>query len=193
MPLNLRMLLRNITLNGWEDRAEIFQLALGEQPGIASMYGGGMGASLVKGWAGFSTKKPILVPVSSLDTVLDGRLVKQKIFILIDVEGAEYALLRGAEKMLAMEPKPVWMIEIAYTENQPEGRMANPNFIPTFDLFWRGGYDAYVSIEGNITMLDEQAVRRDTEAAIRGASSNFIFIHKGSNDMRAALLKTNEQ
>jgi FkbM family methyltransferase len=191
MPLNIRMLLKNITLNGWEDRAEIFQLALGEKSGVAHMYGGGMGASLVKGWAGFSTKKPILVPVSSLDIVLGDRLAGQKTVILIDVEGAEYALLRGAKKMLAAEPKPVWMIEIALAGNQPEGRLMNPDFIPTFDLFWGRGYDVYVSIEGIIVMLDEQSVRKDAAAAIRDSSSNFIFIHKESDIAREALLNLN--
>ncbi len=98
MPLNAKTLLKNISINGWEDNAEVFQLALADKPGILKMYGSGTGASLIKGWAGFSSKKPVLVPSSSLDLVIGNRLAGSNVFILIDVERAEYELLKGAKK-----------------------------------------------------------------------------------------------
>jgi FkbM family methyltransferase len=188
MPLNAKMLLDNITINGWEDNAEVFPIALAEKPGIAKMYGGGTGASLTKGWAGFSPKDPILVPVSSLDTVLNDRLAGSRILVLIDVEGAEYPLLNGAKKLLASDPKPVWMVEIVLLVHQPEGRKENPQFISTFELFWEHGYDAYISMGGKVKLLDEKFIRADAEAATKGTSSNFIFVHGSSHKIRKELL-----
>jgi hypothetical protein len=45
---NVRFLLRNLMLNGWSD-VEVFPIALSDRPGIAEIYGGGTGASLLKG------------------------------------------------------------------------------------------------------------------------------------------------
>ncbi len=180
MSLNMRMLLKNVALNGFGDNAEIFQLALSEKPDIAKMYGGGTGASLVKGWAGFSGRSPILVPVSSLDVVLGNRLAGKRILILVDVEGAEYGLLKGAGILLAATPKPIWMMEIAYSNNQPDGRGKNPRFIETFEIFWEHGYEAYVFNDKNLHRLEPSQMRADTERAIRDAKSNFIFIHRES-------------
>jgi FkbM family methyltransferase len=179
IPLNVAVLLKNISANGWQNDAEIFPLALAEKPGILPIYGGGTGASLVKGWAGFHPGKPTLVPVSSFDAVLGDRLSGSKTLVLIDVEGSEYELLKGARKLLAMEPRPVWIVEIVRTEHQPSGRAANPNFLPTFDLFWAHGYEAY-GIGEEIHPLERQVILADWDRAKKGLSANFIFVHKTS-------------
>ena len=53
IDLNLKYLLKNLKANGWENDAEVFPLALTEKAGIVTIYGGGTGASLIPGWAGF--------------------------------------------------------------------------------------------------------------------------------------------
>lgn len=188
MPQNTKMLLKNIALNGFEDNAEVFQMALAARPGIAKMYGGGTGASLIEGWAGFSGKNPLLVPVSSFDAVLGDRLAGSNALILIDVEGFEFEVLKGAGTLLASDPKPIWMVEIVHEGYRPSEPM-NKNFIPTFEFFWKHGYDAYLPTEEGIRPIRERDLRADIAAAIRGATSwNFIFIHRGNAKAREALL-----
>jgi len=189
MPLNAKTLLKNISINRWGDNAEVFQLALADKPGILKMYGSGTGASLIKGWAGFSSRNPVLVPSSSLDLVIGNRLAGSNVFILIDVESAEYELLKGAKKILASEPKPVWMVEITLMEHQSKERKVNPNYIQTFEIFWEAGYDAYCTNENmELQLCEEENVRKNPETTGNRSSSNFVFIHKTSDDARKKIL-----
>jgi FkbM family methyltransferase len=188
MPSNLAVLLRNISLNGWQDRAEVFSLALSDKPGILEFYGGGTGASLVKGWAGFSSKSAMLVPVSSLDTVIGNRLSGKNVFILVDVEGAEYLLLQGAHQLLASEPKPIWMIELVFSANQPAGRSHNPHYLDTLNLFWDAGYEVYGLDHSGRPRLLERDFFADPAAAERQVAYNFVFIHTTAYEARRKLL-----
>ncbi len=183
MPSNLAILLKNISLNGWQDRAEVFPVALSDKPGILEFYGGGMGASLVKGWAGFSSKSSTLVPVSSLDRAIGNRLAGKKIFILVDVEGAEYGLLKGARQLLVSDPKPIWMIELVYAINQPEGRSYNPHYADTLNLFWEAGYEVYGSDEHTRWRLLDRDFFADPGAAEKKIAYNLIFVHKTSQKL----------
>jgi FkbM family methyltransferase len=179
MPVQSAVLCKNIFINGWGDRAEVFKLALGDKVGIREMYGLGTGASLVKGWAGFSAKSPTFVPVSTLDTVLGERFRGQRVLVLADVEGSEYELLLGAKRLLTSEPKPIWMVEIALYEHQPRGGV-NKNFLPTFDIFWERGYEAYgiAAGEDRMKLLNREEIRENPLAVKSAlASSNFIFIY----------------
>ncbi|MDI6820866.1 MAG: FkbM family methyltransferase [Patescibacteria group bacterium] len=184
MPLNTKVLLKNIYLNGWGNNAEVFQLALADKSGILEMYGGGTGASFIKGRAGFSSRTPTLVPVSSLDLVIGKRLAGLNVFILIDVEGAEYGVLNGAKELLKSDPKPIWMVEITtLTGNQPRERGINPNYLATFEIFWDAGYDAYCSDENmKLQLCDSKKIRETSEEAGKYFFSNFFFIHKSSDN-----------
>jgi len=57
------------------------------------------------------------------------------------VEGAEYEMLNGADKILTAFPDSVWIVEIVLSGNYPRGQ--NPNFLKTFERFWFHGYEAY--------------------------------------------------
>ncbi len=93
---NLECLFKNLMANGWQDKAEVFPLALGEKPELLTLYGAsGPSASLVKNWAGYSSHFKKVVPVSTLDNILAGRFLGQRLFIKMDVEGAEYRVLKG--------------------------------------------------------------------------------------------------
>ena len=131
MQRNLLFLCQNIKINGWRD-IEIFPLALSNEPDILNIYGADTGASLVKGWAGIPESYAALVPASTLDLVLGDRLRGKRVLILMDVEGAEFAVIKGASSFLRLDPRPIWMIEIAFSEQQPLGVSVNPNFAKTF-------------------------------------------------------------
>ncbi len=170
---NLHHLCKNIKANGWTD-AEIFPLVLSDDVGILDLFGGNTGASIIKGWADTPVNYVTLAPSSTMDLVLGDRLSGKRILVLVDIEGAEYRMLEGAKKMLASDPRPVWIVEIMATEQQPSGIAVNPNFQKTFQLFFDHGYKAFV-------VGDEQrAVSMDLVNAIaRGditlGMHNFLF------------------
>jgi FkbM family methyltransferase len=144
---NLHYLLKNIQNNGWSSQAEVFPVAIGAGANILQMWGGGTGASLVKGWAAIPESYVTQVPILSLDRVLGDTLRGKKSLILVDIEGAEFMMLQGAHQALITEPRPIWLIEIATTEHQPVGVVLNPNFARTFELFFAQGYRAFTADE----------------------------------------------
>jgi FkbM family methyltransferase len=172
---NLHYLLKNIQNNGWSRKAEVFPIALGSDADILSMWGGGTGASLVKGWANIPESYVTQVPILSLDRILGNTLKGKKALILVDIEGAEYAMLRGAEKTLMNEPKPVWLIEISSSEHQPVGVSINPNFAETFGIFFARGYRAITADEAAVE-ITPQLAQKIVAGAHRLDTHNFIFI-----------------
>ena len=141
---NLHYLLTNLRINGWSQKVEVFPLALADKPDILKIWGGQTGASLVKGWASIPESYFNYVPVLTLDRILDDRLNGLRSFLLVDIEGAEYLMLKGAYKILKHEPRPVWMIEIDFAENQPGSDEINSQFESTFSLMFDAGYRAYL-------------------------------------------------
>ena len=141
-PQNLRCLYQNLDANGWSEGTEVFPVALGAKPGLLDLYGAsGPSASLVKGWAGYSSRHRQQVPVSTLDNVVAGRFPGERLLVKVDVEGAEYGVLLGAALTLARQPAPAWLLEVCLHEFHPAG--ANPDFLAIFSLFRDHGYRAY--------------------------------------------------
>lgn len=171
---NLHYLLKNIRDNGWAAQAQVFPVALGRDTNVLEMWGGGTGASLVKGWASIPESYVTQVPVLSLDRVLGNELHGKRALILVDIEGAELPLLQGAAQTLANKPRPVWVVEITATEHQPAGTVINPNFAQTFEMFFSLGYRAYTADEQGLE------VTRETVADVINGQSplethNFLF------------------
>ncbi|MDH5672675.1 MAG: FkbM family methyltransferase [Myxococcales bacterium] len=139
LPTNLALLYRNLEINGWGD-TEVWPVALGVERGTLAIYGGRTGASLVPGWSGTSRGYRTIVSATTLDRVLLERS-GQRMLIKVDVEGAEYSLLKGAVETLRLQPSPVWLMEICLREHSPDGQ--NPRFLETFETFWKAGYAAF--------------------------------------------------
>ncbi len=153
---NLNYLLTNIRNNGWSQQAEVFPVALGAAPDILQMWGGGTGASLIKGWASIPESYVTHVSILTLDRVLGDAIKGKKALILVDIEGAEFMMLQGATRTLQNEPRPIWMMEISTTEHQPMGTTMNPNLAKTFELFFDCGYRAFMADAkgGELTKAD---------------------------------------
>lgn len=176
-PTNLKILYANLWANGWQDQVEIYPVALADKPGIVRMFGCGTGASLVEGWAG--AHDFTLVPALALDTLLENRFPSERIFFLMDVEGAEWFVLQGAKRVLAKQPKPQWMVEIAVQEHQPSGVKINPYLLQTFELFWEHGFEAWTAVEDSRKIdCDEIAeiIRSGTDSL---GTHNFLFREPG--------------
>lgn len=175
---NLRYLLRNVTANGWGANIEIFPLALSDKVEVIDMYGGGTGASLIKGWAGVSDQYTSLVPCSTLDIVLGSRFEGKNCLVMVDIEGAERLMLDGASSFLNMEPKPIWFMEISVQVNQPKGIKINPNLLSIFQEFWERGYESWTTHNQNrIVTYDEiEKIIAGGEDTIWG--DTILFINK---------------
>ena len=173
---NLHFLLSNIKENGWSKRTEIYPVALGKDTDILEIWGRNTATSLVKGWANNPTNKSILTPVLKLDSLsIDQYETKKRPLILIDVEGYELMTLQGASKTLKFNPKPIWVIEIALNEHHPEVNGLNPNFVETFELFFKNGYKAFA-----LNKIDEELIISDIRqiASYERTSEthNYVFV-----------------
>jgi FkbM family methyltransferase len=170
---NIQMLQRNISANNWTD-VEIHPIGLGDSVALQKLYGGGTGASLLEGWAGADNKNYRIVPVNKLDNILGQRLCGRKSFILIDVEGYELNLLRGATQQLTSCPSPTWLVEICINQHQPNGNTINPNLISTFEIFWGHGYKAN-KIGSEFGIVSESDVRMWAKGYNLPDTHNFLF------------------
>jgi FkbM family methyltransferase len=172
---NLQCLLQNLIANNWEDEAEVFPMALSDKAGLLTLYGAsGPSASLVKNWAGYSSRFKKIVPVTTLDSILGSRFSEERIFIKIDVEGAEYGVLQGALLSISRSPMPVWLLEVCLHEFHPDE--PNPNFLQTFKLFWDNGYEAYTASEKPKLVTQDDVNRWVKEKHSDSGTFNYVFV-----------------
>jgi FkbM family methyltransferase len=172
---NMHYLLKNIQNNGWSNQAEVFPVAMGNGPDILQMWGGGTGASLIKGWAAIPDSYVTQVPILSLDRMLGNTMHGKKALILVDIEGAEFMMLQGAKLTLMNELRPIWMMEISTTEHQPAGTGMNPHFVKTFELFFAQGYRAFTADEAAVEIT--QAMVQQVVAGVKKMDThNFVFM-----------------
>jgi FkbM family methyltransferase len=178
LPSNLKYLYRNVHANGWGEQAEVYPVALGGRNGLLELYGTGMGASLIKGWAGYAPIAPAIVPVFTYDTLIGARAAGRRCVVLVDVEGAEYDLLQGAGQLLHQEPRPLWLMEIHSRHSQPAGVEVNPRLLATFRVMWDAGYRAYFAEAGYAARppLDEAAVLANAAADLAVQKYDFLFV-----------------
>jgi FkbM family methyltransferase len=176
---NLECLYSNFRINGWDKNFEIFPMALSDKPGILTLYGAsGPSASLVRGWAGYGAKSQKSVAVGCLDIFLNGRFADKKLLIKIDVEGAEYSVLKGALATLARAVKPVWLLEVCFDEFHPNG--INPDYLAIFELFEMHGYQAFTA-KPNPSRVSLAHVRDSvTQKTKLMDTFNYVFAENGS-------------
>lgn len=137
-PRNLRFLYRNLWENRFQSR-EVFPVGLAKQPGLQRLYGFGGISSFIPGWGQAARNRSVLVPVTSLDKIVAQQFESQKLLIKIDVEGFELDVLAGAEKVLDLNPRPTWLVEILFRGDLIPGGV-NPRFPEVFEVFWKHGY-----------------------------------------------------
>lgn len=174
---NLSVLYRNIKDNAFDCPIEIYPVALGERPGIASLYGRGQGASLLQGWGGLPKYDANTVPVLTLDGLLGRRFDGQRILIKVDVEGSEWNLLKGASHVLRQRPRI--LMELSLTRNHPGGR--HPHFRDILDLFWSMNYRIYeASARRNRPLITPAQVDRWVSLGKTDMAGENIWLEPGS-------------
>lgn len=175
VPANLQVLYRNLRANGAEHSVVVHPVAVGDQPGLVDLFGGGTSASLVAGWSGLPSDYKQTVPVTRLDAHVAG-LLGRRCLVLIDVEGFELAVLRGGSSLLDADPSPVWVVEINIDEHQPQGgARINPHLQATFDEFEQRGYRCW--LVGPVPHeVDYGDVRQVVRTGVNTFSGhNFVF------------------
>lgn len=170
-PSNVKALFRNLKANQWDD-VEVWPIGLSNVAGSMTLWGGGTGASFVEGWAGVSKAWYQTVAVNTVDNILNERLSGVKTLVKVDVEGAEYDLLKGAGSLINMYPRPTWIIEIVLDTHRSE---PNPNFAKTFDLFWDNGYEVRAIGKGDTPITKEQVLSWQQKGKCDIDCYNWIF------------------
>ena len=171
---NLHFLYRNLYQNGFTD-IEVYPIALSRKPGVSIIYGASMMASLIENWGQATKSARQIVPLSSLDIILGDRFDKKSVLVKIDVEGHEYDVLLGAEKLLTKNARVSWLIEIGLGQHHPDNE--NVNFSKTFDLFFQRDYFVYAVGEVIKPLLRED-VERLSSVRGRVEQINYLFTKK---------------
>jgi FkbM family methyltransferase len=175
---NLQNLLRNIELNNGPP-IEIFPVALSSEVGVMRLYGfSSTGASLLVNWAGAPAVSSRLVPVTTLDNIVAERFLDKQLLIKIDVEGFEWEVIQGSEKILDRKKKPIWLIEITGSQFHPAG--CNPNFEKIYMEFWRRGYSCFTLASGGATLIEPGDFQEVNRCQSQGLI-NYVFQMKDTN------------
>ena len=170
---NLSYLYDNLLSNDFLD-VEVFPLGLSDTGGLRRLYGSGLNASVLRGWAGTRGDRFVVVPTGTLDNILGTRFDGVSLMIKLDVEGFEWQVLRGAEATLSRIPRPSWMVEILLTEQFPGG--VNGKFYETFEIFWKHGYSARTA-DRDQRLVCPRDVERWVSAGTRDFGSyNYLFL-----------------
>lgn len=157
--------------------AEIFNCALGNQSGFTNF----CYVKNLPGWSGLKKQdypeegevEMIEVEIKKLDEVLPGEVKID--FIKIDVEGAEYEVLEGAEKTIA-EYKPVILFEHAKIHNA--GYNTTPDMI--YELLVKKFKLGIFSLDGTgpLSLKDLSGIYMSSFESNydRNAQTNFIAL-----------------
>ena len=173
---NLKTLYKNLRLNNWTSGFEIYPLAISNNTGLVQLFGENTWASLIEGWGGATPKLSSCTPCTTLDRILGTRLSGRKAFFLIDIEGAEFLLLQGAHNQLNLTPRATWLVEISSCENQPMAVGMNPNLVPTFEMFWAAGYEAF-AVGSGLTPVSQRNVLGVASMSLEPFKThNFLFL-----------------
>jgi FkbM family methyltransferase len=113
-PATADILAEHLRLNGVADRVRVARQAVGATPGEAAFFAAG-----VDGMSSLGAPNPLLkdgareirVPVTTLDAYCHEHAVRPDV-LMIDVEGFEEGVLRGASELLARDPLPAVVVEM---------------------------------------------------------------------------------
>ncbi|MCZ4353915.1 FkbM family methyltransferase [Roseovarius aestuarii] len=177
VPINVETLRRNIAVNSWDDGFTIHPVACGETAGDCEIFGEGSGASLIPGWARNPSALCHTVPVVRLDDLLKDEKISGKSVFLVDVEGFELEVLRGAQKILTSPDRPIWMLESGLTDHRPEGNL-NTKFLDVVTLVQEHGYIVLnaqdPSVEVTLGLIEDSIAQGVDQLG----THNFVLIPK---------------
>jgi FkbM family methyltransferase len=149
---NLNLLFKNINQNNLTEKIVVFPVAVGSKESLVKFYGASTGGSLLRGWnSQFDDGQDL--QAFSLDFLLYDKLLNRKSLFLIDVEGAEFEVIKGA-KNIVRDSDSIFCIEIPCRQFMPDDKF-NKNFQNIFKFFDENNYDFWdITDNGKIYPLD---------------------------------------
>tara|TARA_B100001173_G_scaffold302859_1_gene304997 strand:+ start:181 stop:1008 length:828 start_codon:yes stop_codon:yes gene_type:complete len=175
IPINQRILKQNLIENSWDQNVILHPIACGNSNGNVTIYGEGTGASIIPGWAQNPSRLKHIVPMKKLDNILSNEKVTSKSVILIDVEGFEFDVLRGAENILGSPDKPVIMLESGLTDHRSEGGL-NLKFLEIFKFIVKNGYRVFNVKDINFEITQELIEKNIEQNEDQLGTHNFLII-----------------
>lgn len=175
IPINQRILKQNLIENNWDQNVILHPIACGNSNGNVTIYGEGTGASIIPGWAQNPSRLKHIVPMKKLDNILSNEKVTSKSVILIDVEGFEFDVLRGAENILGSPDKPVIMLESGLTDHRSEGGL-NLKFLEIFKFIVKNGYRVFNVKDINFEITQELIEKNIEQNEDQLGTHNFLII-----------------
>lgn len=174
-PMNYELLITNLELNNIKNNIVVNFSAVSDKVGLTEIYGMWTTVSLVRGFHD-GLDVPRTVPAVRLDdSIMGSSWISGRTVILIDVEGWEANVLRGAQNVLQLDPRPIWIIEVLPPDLNPDG--STGDFHSTFEQMYESGYRSYrISPDGSLPEIpnSDEALRASSIAA----GINYLFIDK---------------
>ncbi|MCY3879206.1 MAG: FkbM family methyltransferase [Rhodobacteraceae bacterium] len=174
-PDNFQYLCKNMAINGFSRDIELLPLAAGAPPPqICSIYGASGGATLdadfYSGKLDFHLQQ--FVAVTRLDdVVIHHKWLQKQVLLLIDVEGSEKQVLAGAEQLLSLNPKPLWIIEIL-----PDAIARQPDSKTIFQTMFATGYRAYeIQRTGALVEVTDATIEESVNGRTQPHEWNYLF------------------
>jgi FkbM family methyltransferase len=180
IPINQSILQQNIIENNWDQNVILHPIACGNSDKNITIYGEGTGASIIKGWAQNPSTLKHVVPMKKLDDILSNEKVTEKSVILIDVEGFEFDVLHGAQRILGSNDKPVIMLESGLTDHRAEGDL-NIKFLEIFKFIIKNGYRVFSVEDINFEITQELIINNIEQNMDQLGTHNFLLIPNGFN------------
>ncbi len=178
VPVNVETLRRNIAINNWTDKIDVHPVACGEKSGSAVIFGEGTGASLISGWARNPKALKHTVPVRPLDELLAKETITSSTVFLVDVEGFELEVLRGAKEIMASPNRPIWMLESGLTDHRPGGQM-NLGFLDVMEIILENDYRVFSALDIGFEITLETVKDSIANGVDQLNTYNFLLVPNG--------------
>lgn len=136
---NVQMIGKNVFENDLQDKVFIAPFAAFEKKEVLKFYGAASSGSLLRGF-NQQYDSGVYVQAISSDELMPSDFGKSGALYLIDVEGAEFSVLKGAEKLIGAR-NSTFVVEVSCREFMPNETFTE-SFMAIFELFFTCGYQA---------------------------------------------------
>lgn len=144
-----------LRLNRLEKLVKIFNLALGDESKNTEVYLGGSGTTLFKNFLGKEEAQARQVRQERLDDVVAKNNLALPHFVKIDVEGAEFLVLRGGQQLIAKALPVIWYESVLTLKVR---KFNNPHFYQTQTLLKNMGYRIFRCALNKFINIEEDMV-----------------------------------
>ncbi|WP_063800042.1 FkbM family methyltransferase [Bradyrhizobium retamae] len=177
VPSTRAKLMRNVLLNGLEDRVRIFDFGLSDQSGTTQFFLPEVSGSVAASAKNLHPEErtiQVSVLLEKLDDIVEREQIARIDLIKCDVEGGELHVLRGAARVIERD-KPVIFLEML----RKCARQLDYHPHDIIRLLAESGYRCWAVGDHRLREID--AVDEETP------ETNYVFLHSDRRDELAAI------